>query len=122
MTYNYRKIEGSMFTGDDVQHEGFIADELQAVIPSAVNGEKDARTADGGIQPQTVNSMPVISVLTKAIQEQQALIEEQRARIVALEAGNTAKDAALDAIRAQLDANTALMQQLQQVLSAQIGK
>lgn len=122
VTYNYRKVEGSIFTGDSVQHEGFIADELQAVIPSAVNGEKNARTADGGIQPQTVNSMPVISVLTKAIQEQQALIEEQRARIAALEAGNSAKDAALDAIRAQLEANTALMQQLQQVLDARIGK
>ena len=49
--------------------EGFIADELQQVIPSAVNGKKDALTSDGTIQPQTVNALPVVSVLTKALQE-----------------------------------------------------
>lgn len=83
VTFNYKNIEGSIFTGDDVLHEGFIADELQAVIPSAVNGDKDALTKDGDIQPQTVNDMPVISVLTKAIQEQQAMIEAQQQQMEA---------------------------------------
>jgi hypothetical protein len=49
--------------------EGFIADQLQAIIPSAVYGEKDAVTESGSIQPQSLNWSPVVSVLTKALQE-----------------------------------------------------
>ena len=81
VTFNYKKVEGTIFTGDDVLHEGFIADELQAVIPSAVNGEKDGLTPDGELQPQTVNNTPIISVLTKAVQEQQELIDELRREV-----------------------------------------
>lgn len=40
------------------------------MIPSAVNGRKDAMTSDGKIQPQSVNLAPVVSVLAKAVQEQ----------------------------------------------------
>jgi hypothetical protein len=79
--FYYKKVEGTIFTGSDVQQEGFIADELQAVIPSAVTGEKDALTKDGTIQPQTVNVTPIISVLTKAVQEQQAMIASQQTTI-----------------------------------------
>ena len=43
---------------------GFIAHELQKVIPSAVNYEKDALTESGNIQPQSINVIPIISVLT----------------------------------------------------------
>jgi hypothetical protein len=73
--YNFKKIEGTIFSGSKDRIEGFIADELKAVIPSAVNGERDALTKDGTVQPQTVNLAPVVSVLTKAIQEQQLLID-----------------------------------------------
>jgi hypothetical protein len=76
VSFRYRKTNESLFSGSPIVHEGFIADELQLVIPSAVNGEKDALTAKGTIQPQTLNMAPVVSVLTKAIQEQQALIEQ----------------------------------------------
>ncbi|MES2778242.1 MAG: tail fiber domain-containing protein [Bacteroidota bacterium] len=72
--FYYKNVEGTIFTGSPVQQEGFIADELQAVIPSAVNGDKDGLTADGRLQPQTVNVVPIVSVLTKAVQEQQKLI------------------------------------------------
>jgi len=83
--FYYKKVEGTIFTGRDVQQEGFIADELQAVIPSAVNGEKDGMTEDGKIQPQTVNVTPIISVLTKAVQEQQDIINSLLERIAVLE-------------------------------------
>ena len=63
------------------QQEGFIADELQQVIPSAVNGEKNALTSKGTIQPQTINIVPVVAVLTKAVQEQQQIIEQQKSDI-----------------------------------------
>ncbi|MDB5284118.1 MAG: hypothetical protein JWO06_3193, partial [Bacteroidota bacterium] len=83
--FYFKKIEGTIFTGSPVQQEGFIADELQGVIPSAVNGEKDALTKDGKIQPQTLNVMPVVSVLTKAVQEQQKQIETQQQLIEKLQ-------------------------------------
>ena len=76
VTFMYKNIAGTPFTGSPILQDGFTADELQQIIPSAVNGEKNAGTADGKIQPQSVNPLPVIAVLTKAVQEQQTQIEE----------------------------------------------
>jgi hypothetical protein len=85
VSFKYKNIPNSMFTGSDQIKEGFIADELQSVIPSAVEGEKDALTSDGDIQPQTLNWAPIVALLTKAIQEQQAQIEKLQQRIEELE-------------------------------------
>ena len=60
---------GTLFKADGLAREGFIAHELQAVIPSAVDGEKDAPN-----QIQSLKLDALVSVLTKAIQEQQAMI------------------------------------------------
>lgn len=87
VSFQYRNIEGTVFTGGPEVVEGFIADELQGVIPSAVNGEKDALTETGTIQPQTLNMAPIVSVLTRAIQEQQAVIESLRTQV---QSGNEA--------------------------------
>jgi hypothetical protein len=76
VSFRYHDTGEELFSGSPIVHEGFIADELQEVIPSAVNGEKDALTVDGTIQPQTLNMAPIVSVLTKAMQEQQAIIEK----------------------------------------------
>ena len=75
VSYQFKDIEGTIFRGSGELVEGFIADELQMVIPSAVTGESDELTIDGTIQPQTLNLGPVVSVLTKAIQEQQKIIQ-----------------------------------------------
>ena len=75
VSFNYKNVPDTIFTGSDQIVEGFIADELQEIIPSAVNGKKDGLTKEGKIQPQTINTSPIVSVLTKAIQEQQILIE-----------------------------------------------
>jgi len=75
------------------QAEGFIAHELQEVVPCAVVGNKDAVNEDGSIKPQSIDTSFLVATLTAAIQEQQALITAQAetinaltARIVALEA------------------------------------
>jgi|GEM_PF-6100811 len=86
VTYKYKTIEGTIFKGNDQIIEGFIADELQEVIPSAINGEKDALTSDGTIQPQTVNVLPIVSVLTKAIQEQQEIISDLKSELEEIKA------------------------------------
>jgi len=75
VTFRYKNIPGTVFTGSQVLQEGFVADELQQIIPSAVNGEKDAVNKDGAIQPQTLNPLPIVAILTKSVQEQQFQIE-----------------------------------------------
>ena len=49
--------------------EGFIAHELQAVIPDAVHGEKDAVNEDGSINAQGVDFGKIVPHLVAAIQE-----------------------------------------------------
>jgi Chaperone of endosialidase len=71
---------------DDSDGEGFIAHELQEVVPSAVTGEKDAVDKDGKIMPQGIDTSFLVATLTAAIQEQQAMIEELKAKVAALEA------------------------------------
>lgn len=66
--------------------EGFIAHELQAVVPHAVTGEKDAVDADGNPVYQGVDASFLIPHLVAAIQEQQTIITDLKARIEALEA------------------------------------
>ena len=69
------------FKGDGVQREGFIAHEVAEVIPSAVDGEKDAAN-----QVQSLRMDAIVSVLTKALQEAVAKIETLEAKVAALEA------------------------------------
>jgi hypothetical protein len=70
---------------DGSDGQGFIAHELQAVVPDAVHGEKDAIDANGKPVYQNVDTSHLIATLTKAIQEQQALIESLTTRLTALE-------------------------------------
>jgi hypothetical protein len=68
------------------ESQGFIAHELQAVVPDAVTGEKDAVKEDGSPDYQQVDTSFLVATLTAAIQEQQALIEQLRADVEALKA------------------------------------
>jgi hypothetical protein len=70
-------------TGEESQ--GFIAHELQAVVPDCVTGEKDAIDAEGNPVYQGVDTSFLVATLTAAIQEQQALIENLTIRLNALE-------------------------------------
>ena len=64
--------------------DGFLAHEVQEVVPEAVSGEKDA-TDDNGIVSQSLDPAKIVPLLVKAIQEQQALITALTDRITALE-------------------------------------
>lgn len=70
---------------DGSSGQGFIAHELQEVIPDAVTGEKDAVNEDGTIKAQGIDTSFLVATLTAAIQEQQAIITELKTRIEALE-------------------------------------
>ena len=69
------------WNADDSDGQGFIAHELQEVIPDCVTGEKDAVDAEGNIKPQGVDTSFLVATLTAAIQEQQAIIESLKARL-----------------------------------------
>jgi len=71
---------------DNSDGEGFIAHELQEVVPECVSGEKDAVDADGNPQYQGIDTSFLVATLTAAIQEQQTIITALTARITALEA------------------------------------
>jgi hypothetical protein len=60
--------------------EGFIAHELQAVIPGAVTGEKDAVDEQGNPKYQGIDTSMLIPLLTSALQEAFARIEALEAR------------------------------------------
>jgi hypothetical protein len=77
VTYKW-KVDGS-------DGQGFIAHELQAVIPDCVVGEKDAVDAEGNPDYQGIDTSFLVATLTAAIQEQQAIITELKARIEVLE-------------------------------------
>jgi hypothetical protein len=66
---------------DGASSQGFIAHELQEVVPEAVAGEKDALNEDGSIKPQGIDTSFLVATLTAAIQEQQALIISLTARL-----------------------------------------
>jgi hypothetical protein len=76
VTYKW-KIDGS-------DGEGFIAHELQSVVPECVTGEKDAVDAEGNPQYQGIDTSFLVATLTAAIQELKAIVDAQGAEITAL--------------------------------------
>jgi hypothetical protein len=54
---------------------GFIAHELQAVVPEAVTGEKDAVDAEGNPEYQGVDAAKLVPYLVSAVQELKTRVE-----------------------------------------------
>lgn len=67
VTYTW-KVDGS-------DGQGFIAHELQAIVPDAVTGEKDAVDEKGNPIYQGVDTSFLVATLTKAIQELKAEVD-----------------------------------------------
>ena len=74
------------FKADGSSNQGFIAHELQEVIPEAVSGEKDAVDKEGNPLYQAIDQAKIVATLTAAIQEQQALITTLQTQVAALTA------------------------------------
>ena len=68
------------------QEEGFIAHEVQEVVPQAVVGVKDAVDENGDAELQGVDPSRIVVILTGALQEAIEKIEQLEERISALEA------------------------------------
>jgi hypothetical protein len=70
---------------DGSSGQGFIAHELQAVVPECVTGTKDAVDAEGKPAYQGIDQSKLVPLLTAALQEALAKIDSLTARIEALE-------------------------------------
>jgi len=68
------------WNADNSYGEGFIAHELQAIIPQAVTGEKDAVNDDGSIKSQGVDYSKIVVHLVAAIQELSAKVAALEAK------------------------------------------
>lgn len=83
----YRWKDKGIFRDDGREREGMLAQSLLSVIPSAVEGDPE------GEAPISINPVPIIATLIKAVQELTALGSARETRIMAL----TARVAALEA-------------------------
>ena len=66
---------------DGSDGQGFIAHELQEVVPQCVTGEKDAVDAESNPVYQGIDTSFLVAILAAAIQEQQAIIQSLQARL-----------------------------------------
>ena len=69
---------------DSILTHGFIAHELDEVIPEAVFGVKDATERGSHIKPQMVDYGKLTPVLTQALKEAITRIETLEAEVAAL--------------------------------------
>ena len=56
--------------------DGFIAHEVQDIVPEAIVGEKDEVDENGGIIPQGIDQAKLVPLLVAAIQELEARVKE----------------------------------------------
>jgi len=84
-----RQLKPSRFNfiaDSDKTVDGFLAHEVQAIVPECVTGAKDAVDDDGNPVYQGIDQSKLVPLLTAALQEAIGEIESLKARVVALEA------------------------------------
>jgi len=75
------------FIADPAQtFDGFIAHEVQTVVPEAITGEKDEVDDDGNPQYQGIDQSKLVPLLTAALQEAIGRIETLESEVAALKA------------------------------------
>jgi len=90
---------GDLFRADGIVRDGFIAHEVQEVIPSGAEGQKDE---EGRIQ--NLRTDAILSVAIKAIQEQQTLIESQQSQIDTLTTKTQEQDLTIASLISRIEA------------------
>ena len=69
----------------DTTVDGFLAHEVQDIVPEAISGQKDAVDDEGNPEYQGIDQSKLVPLLTKAIQEAMTKIETLEAKVEALE-------------------------------------
>lgn len=70
---------------NETVHDGFLAHEVQEVVPQAVFGEKDAVEEDGRVKAQQLDHSKLVPLLTGALKDALTKIDELEARLSKLE-------------------------------------
>jgi hypothetical protein len=83
VTYCWNEKAAKLSCYDDDMHFGFIAQDIQAVLPTIVS-EPD----ENGNLSIKANSLELISVLVSAVQDQQKQIEELKSKVLEIENNN----------------------------------
>jgi hypothetical protein len=77
-TSKIKQLKPCKFTwkNDDsnVVFDGFLAHEVQEIVPYAINGKKDAVDENGKIEAQSIDKSDLVPLLVKTIQELEARI------------------------------------------------
>lgn len=71
-------------SNDNIKTQGFIAHEVQEVLPVAVFGEKDAVNEDGTIKSQMMDATKFIPIIISAIQELKAELDTVKSELATL--------------------------------------
>jgi hypothetical protein len=79
-------VRFNFITDPDTTVDGFLAHEVQDVVPEAITGTKDAVDAEGNPEYQGIDQSKLVPLLTAALQEALTKIETLEARVAALEA------------------------------------
>lgn len=77
VTYEYKSEEFESLANQTNAQLGFIAQEVESILPQLVSTSEDTDVHGNTIDAKALNYTQLIPVLTKAIQEQQLLIESQ---------------------------------------------
>ena len=83
--HQFNFIEGSMSYNGGATVDGFLAHEVQEVVPEAITGTKDAVDENGNPQYQGIDQSKLVPLLTAALQEALTEIADLKARVAALE-------------------------------------
>jgi len=73
------------WNADDSNGVGFLAHELQQIVPESVTGDPEAINDDGSIKPQQVDNSKLVPWLVAGIKELMEQVEILTARVAALE-------------------------------------
>jgi hypothetical protein len=65
----------------DYSMDGFLAHEVQDIVPEAIDGEKDAVDSENKIVPQGIDQSKLVPLLTAALQEALLRIEALEAKV-----------------------------------------
>ena len=82
--HQFSFIEGSMSYNGGATVDGFLAHEVQEVVPEAVHGVKDAVDDEGNPVYQGIDQSKLVPLLTAALQEALGRIETLEAEVAAL--------------------------------------
>lgn len=83
---NELQVKQFNLIGHDQTVDGFLAHEVQNVVPEAVTGSKDEVDSDGNPVYQSIDHSKLVPLLTAALQEALSEIDSLKSRIATLEA------------------------------------